>query len=491
MKKLSFLFVYALLFGLNSDAQNETDALRLSNYNVIGTARYQGLGGAFTALGVDLTTTATNPAGIAVSRNTQFVFTPVISGIANHSDLNGMSNSDFRLNLNVGNWGFSSTIPYSKARSNGKGLRSISVAITYNRLQGFHAFRLAATENSTSSLLDSYVQNLNFGGGTPSGEISQNAAFGWDENLAYQTYLINPDSSISNNYYHIAGKGNSQTYRSESRGRIGETNITLGTNISDKLYVGGGLGVFRVIYDDRVIYSETDEKNQIKDFNSFILNRNLRTTGSGYNLKFGAIFRSIHAIRAGVSIVTPTFFQLSDAWSANLSSVLDTASYFMDSPLGNYNYALYSATRVNSGVAVVVGTSGLISADYEFVSYNTARLRAPDYTFLNENNATRLFMRSTGNVRLGTEWKIGNMSVRAGLALLASPYKNSPQNFDRTNYSVGVGYSGKIFFCDATFVLSRYKYAFTLYELNSPGSNQLINFTQSTGNAMVSLGFRF
>ena len=75
MKSLSLIIV--LLFSSTIlFAQNEVDALRYSeNFNG-GTARYMSMGGAFGALGGDLSVLSTNPAGIAVFRTSKFSFTP-------------------------------------------------------------------------------------------------------------------------------------------------------------------------------------------------------------------------------------------------------------------------------------------------------------------------------------------------------------------------------------------------------------------------------
>ncbi len=67
-----------LLMGaiLSMNAQNETQALRYSQYFPFGTARYAAQGGAIGALGADLTSMVTNPAGLAFYRSSEFSVTP-------------------------------------------------------------------------------------------------------------------------------------------------------------------------------------------------------------------------------------------------------------------------------------------------------------------------------------------------------------------------------------------------------------------------------
>ena len=64
-----------LLLSLSLSAQGEVDALRFSREDLYGTARAMSMGGAFGALGGDLTGVNTNPAGIAVYRSSEVVGT--------------------------------------------------------------------------------------------------------------------------------------------------------------------------------------------------------------------------------------------------------------------------------------------------------------------------------------------------------------------------------------------------------------------------------
>ena len=64
MKK-AFLFIGVLCMSL-SNAQDINDALRYSQQDILGTARYRALSGAFGALGGNLSALQVNPAGSAV-----------------------------------------------------------------------------------------------------------------------------------------------------------------------------------------------------------------------------------------------------------------------------------------------------------------------------------------------------------------------------------------------------------------------------------------
>ena len=72
--KRTIFFILSLICATVS-AQNIEDVLRYSIENTHGTTRYQGLSGAFGAVGGDLSALNINPAGSAVFNNSQFTMT--------------------------------------------------------------------------------------------------------------------------------------------------------------------------------------------------------------------------------------------------------------------------------------------------------------------------------------------------------------------------------------------------------------------------------
>ena len=66
MKKITYILFSLLILSAPLFSQGEVDALRFSREDLLGTARAMSMGGAFGALGGDLTGVSINPAGIAV-----------------------------------------------------------------------------------------------------------------------------------------------------------------------------------------------------------------------------------------------------------------------------------------------------------------------------------------------------------------------------------------------------------------------------------------
>ena len=68
MKKM-ILAVIAMGMGLPAAAQDTYESARLLGSDLNGTARYVGMGGAMEALGADISTMSSNPAGIGLFRH--------------------------------------------------------------------------------------------------------------------------------------------------------------------------------------------------------------------------------------------------------------------------------------------------------------------------------------------------------------------------------------------------------------------------------------
>ena len=81
-------------------SQNVDDALRYSQIFYGGTARFMSMGGAFTALGGDISSISQNPAGIGVFRSSEITLTPQLYHINTSSNFYGISN-DYLYNFNL------------------------------------------------------------------------------------------------------------------------------------------------------------------------------------------------------------------------------------------------------------------------------------------------------------------------------------------------------------------------------------------------------
>jgi hypothetical protein len=115
----------------------------------------------------------------------------------------------------------------------------------------------------------------------------------------------------------------------------------------------------------------------------------------------------------------------------------------------------------------IIGNVGLISADYEYADYSSARLDASDFNFSEENSAIRNSYTGVHHIRVGTEWRYNIFSFRAGGKYFTSPYQNNINDGSRLGFSGGVGLKEGWFFMDLAYAYRNMKDDYYFY--NTPG----------------------
>ena len=88
--KILYILPTLLLYSLFVSDQIEEDGIRFCRQTPFGSARVTAMGGAFGALGGDLTTLSTNPGGIGVFRKSEISFTSMLDFA--HAKTKGIDN---------------------------------------------------------------------------------------------------------------------------------------------------------------------------------------------------------------------------------------------------------------------------------------------------------------------------------------------------------------------------------------------------------------
>ena len=475
--------------------QNDVDALRYSRTTFGGTARYMAMGGAFGSLGADFSTLSSNPAGIGLYKKSEFSFTPAFYIGNTNSTYNGASSSDSKNNFNLSNVGLVFT---NSSGNNNSVLRNWQLAIGMNRTNNFNNRMMIAGPNTENSLIDTYVEDAN---GVYYSDIEDDpyGYYAYDLNLAWNTWLIDTIEGYNNQYFGTIPPGGGLFQRKdvESWGSMNEFLLALGGNIGDRLYIGGAFAFPFIRYFEKSTYSEIDQEDNIEDFRSMLLYEELKTHGSGFNMKFGLIIRATNWLRIGGAIHSPTwFYSMKDNWYSEMGSEFDNNDYYSSSsPFGTYDYDLETPWRATGSVSLVLWRFALISADYEYVDYSQSKLRGPRYDFYNENTAIRNKYTEAHNIRLGSEFRFGHFALRGGFGYYGSPFAEN-ETGDRINdgeklyYTGGLGFRYDNFFLDLAYVRSVSYEDYYLYGTESisvnPVKNELI-----TNNILLTLGFRY
>lgn len=487
MKNTSII-LFALALSVNAMSQNETDALRFSQNYVQGTARSMAMGGAFGAIGSDFTSLSINPAGIGLYRSNEFSLSPTFLNSKTESVYNGTYGDDVRSNLSLANLGFVMTNK-ANLRNPESPWRFFQFGFGMNRTNAFHNRHFIQGDNDQHSKIDVYLDRV---WNTNPANIEND--FPYDIYPAWYVYLIDTVRDANGNLVYTSPVLQGGITQYESVNTWGSTNewvFSAGANFNDRLYLGATFGIPYVRFFRESTYTEKDVSDRYIGFDEWSYTEKLETRGAGINLKIGAIVRPADWIRVGAAFHTPTYFsELHDVWSTKTEAYLEPDYNAKSSPTGEYYYDLSTPLRAIGSLAFVLGQHGIISADYEYADYSTMRMRAPDYTFRNENQNIRDFYTATHNLRFGAEWRVGPYSLRGGYALYGSPYAHELNNGKRSFTSFGLGYNERSFSIDLAYVHGIMKQDYYLYTSENYSTHPTAQ-TQLTNQFVLSTRFRF
>ena len=481
MQRITIIMSFLVILTLQSKAQNESDALRYSMLSPGGTARSVSMGSAFGALGGDFSSLSINPAGIGLYRSSEFTITPSFSLGKVGSTFYSTSEEDIKYNFNVGNLGmvFAFNDPNQLKES---GWMGFQVGFGLNRQANFNNRSIYEGFNTQSSLMTQYLDQAN----AESNPLNPTGLDPFSTELAWETFLLD---TINQNFFVDMESGNvMQRRETHNSGHIREIVLSFGANYSNRLYLGATFGFPRVNYESEYNYVETDSENHSQFFNSLEMNDRVKTTGGGFNFKFGAIFRATDMIRLGAAVHTPTFYDLEDQYRTSLESNFSFGNYDAESPNGRFDYELNTPLKFIGSLGLIFGTHGLLSFDYEYADYTQMRLRSSSYMFTNENRIIANNFDVQHNFRVGGEIRLDPLILRAGYILNSSPYKSGVNDAARTTLSGGIGIRDKNYFVDFGYYMTQFSEDYYPYSANL---TQPVNYDYTRNGFMMTVGFRF
>ena len=460
---------------MDHDGMMSSDMFTLSQVNFgFGTSRSMAMAGAFTSLGGDMASMGINPAGLGMYRSNDISFTPLVGVVnAENSAANWGENQQNR--FAVGNLG----AVLNLYESSSTGLVSVSFGLGYNRIADLN-YRYGYTSQSSPSvapcrsIADAFALQMTQSGLIPdqTGALNYDYrdAYYWGGILAYNGYLLDAGEDDYGTYYTSADRlgvnaGVGHTVNMQSRGSIGEYDISFGVNYDNKLYMGFTWGIQSVrwkrqiyygedyIYNSAPVYSDggaLEAPAQWMDYNQAV-----EVRGTGMNVKLGLIYRPWEALRLGVALHTPTYYSLERSYQAymatNFNGIGDTTPALDDVGMNTWDF--WSPTRLMFGASYAFGRFAVLSVDYERDWYNgmrAANLPAGfDLTKENYRHEFKNNYKGSNTLRVGAEIKpLPQLALRAGYGIADGAlrndqtlYYNSPTTYRTTCYSAGLGYA--------------------------------------------------
>ncbi len=497
-----------------------------------GTARSMAIAGAMTSLGGDATSMAINPAGIGMYNGNEFTITPNLSihSAKNSAPVSYGENS----NTNFGLSNVAAVVNLHNAKSN-SGLVSVNFGFGYTKLADLnynYSFQ-SQSVGSSSSIGQFFADQLNseelsLSTVSASNNWSNIPATAWGAALGYQVgwtdYYSGGDGDSWGVGWIDSGATVDHFTTIESRGYVGEYDMSLGMNFGNKLYVGATVSLMdfsqKIYYD----YAEEfpDKNNADYAMNYAYYNQAVVLSGSGVNFKLGVTYRPTPELRIGMAVHTPTYYTVDREYQAAASSSVYVSTstpasginpdnsgnaYFSEeteilADYAEYGWEFTSPTRLMWGVSYIIAKRGFISVDYERAWYNGIRLKSAPIgvnTYDYKVQATSYFQGSN-TLRVGAEFKVTPaVAVRAGYGFNDGMLQSS----SATTYSVDspTVESVNYYSCGLGFVLSDYasldvaymyqNYSFSDYQLFSVDGGEVFSTDINTHNIAMTLALKF
>ncbi|WP_025741744.1 OmpP1/FadL family transporter [Aquimarina pacifica] len=504
MKKI-FLFIGILSMQF-LNAQDITDAVRYSQQEILGTARYRGMSGAFGALGGDLSALQINPAGSAIFLNSFGSIT--LSGGRVDNDVlyfNGFNNT------NTGNANFNQVgvvFIHDDYNPESTGINKLTLGLTYDQTTD-NADELFVFGQSTNSIDELFLSESQ---GLPLDLISRRTGetvnelysfLGETEGysaqqafLGHETFIIEPtdpdDSSNTSYFSNVAPGVFNHEYINTTTGINGKLTANIGAQIDKDFFIGLNLNSHFINFD-RVTEFFEGNNNTGSNINEILFTNRLSTFGSGFSAQIGGIAKVSKMVRVGASFETPTWYYLEEETSQRLTTVSDTdGTAFANPNVINIfpGYQITTPAKATGSIALLFDKKGLISLDYSYKDYSTTKLSSDegiDFSSINDSIEENLQAAST--LRIGTEWRYYNWSIRGGYSFEESPYKDNLILGDKTGISIGTGFSFDKYKFDVAYTHT-YQERLEQFYPNSAFSNAAL-VENNTTNFTFTLGMNF
>ena len=537
MKSKYIFFAVSLFAALSANAQETYENAKLAGEDLNGTARYVGMGGAMEALGADISTIGSNPAGIGLFRHSNVSLS---AGFLMQSDGKEFSNGK-KTNLSFDQIGGVYT-----TRTGQKSF--LNFGFNYHKSKNFdYILNAAGSLNGSSQNKQSYIKGLlgdeNNGGfyvgknkdGQNIGYVnatSTNVAYTWSQidNLYWNSLI--PGSTGTYNYEKATG----YTLDRAHTGYIGNYDFAVSGNLNDRVYLGLTFGMKDVNYKG---YSEYREN--LNNAGGVLVRDERKVTGSGFDITAGVIVRPVaeSPFRIGAYVKSPTWYDLTTSNATGLVYAQGTKnkeSYISNS----YDFKMWTPWKFGFSLGHTIGNNIALGATYEYENYANINSRVNnggyyDYYYdqyyessipdKNMNAHTKEVLKGVSTLKLGVEYKpVSNVALRAGYNYVSAMYVNDAQKdpglaslgtaysstTDYTNwgeinrFTLGVGYQVKKFNIDLAYQYSAQKGSFapfsnvkdvtytsgttTITESNIASNTDVKN---NRSQLLLTLGYRF
>ncbi|HET6566668.1 MAG TPA: hypothetical protein VFG50_01815 [Rhodothermales bacterium] len=470
---LALAAVLTSILSLPNGAQAQTaaDALRFSDRDPATNARMMGMAGAGGFAGIaDYTALLNNPAGLgffdrSMAAGALHTLSALDQSTAEVAGNRGGSDNSIR-QTGLQNLAYVYKFPTSRG--------SLVIGGAYNQTNTFERELIYSLQNPNNSITDFFTPypdefqiTADPGSDGIPGTSDDQFTVDWFRDIsqiAYETFAIDIIPSL---YYAgdpvpflpaVTAGTVQQDERVTEGGRMHEINLGGAWEAAPGLMTGlsANLAFGKYNFTRRFQEADVNDANNglpgtnTTDFDRLALTSGFASDLVGFNLRGGVSGQLARGLRAGLSVETPTYYHVNEDYNTFLETFFDNGDHYTYGDLsddvgsGSYEYRILSPWRFGAGAAFT--TSDLtVALDAEFIDWTQMRLRpAGDYGGVDPYEAENLNIRdnynAVVNTRLGAEYWLGKVALRAGFARQPDARKNGGVDRTRNYLSAGLGY---------------------------------------------------
>lgn len=515
-----------------SEAQNIVDPARYGSSEIIGTARYRSMAGAFGALGGDPSCMNDNPAGLSMYR-TRGVFT-----ITPHLSFTGTeSKGSETMKMSENSASVSNcAVVFTFRNPTSDQLVNCNLGLGFQRHYANQSKMLAVLDNPGGSWGNYLANQAN---SYLRGILNPYEEFNWNSlsaNLTNMTLMAwFSDAIVSDNYHShsvydpiqadcerlgIPYEAYQDLYV-EQKTRDDYYNLSFSANWNDVFYLGATV----TLSDYSSILTSEFAEHYVPDYSELSgdaytrYDNKFETKGTGFGVKVGAIWNPVDNLRLGAAVHTPMFSNMHYFYDGIMDTDavedIDDCPYVYDDDYFKFN----TPWEYQLSGAYIFGTRALLSLEYNLRDFSSMKYKQnhnayyrTDYTSYNNLIQKHLTLQHT--LKAGMEYRMTpQLSVRAGYAYVTSPFEedalkgNIPTDEQNTAYysstkpnfstqdaqyylTCGLGWSGANWFADFSFMYHNSRNYVAAY----PGDYSKLNMVElnvAKKDLDLTIGYRF
>ena len=413
MKNSKYFLLAALgLMAAPALAQETYRDTKLAENSLNGTARYVGMGGAMEALGADISTIGSNPAGIGLFRKNQVSLSAGVMAQTDAETYTKFNNTTIDFDGSKSHVSLDQVgIVWSPTRGRSS---YINFAFNYHKSADFNQILNAANNlNGASQSKLTAIKYAAFHGQTGGDMVWTGVDANYEKMMGFD--------KDGNMYYY---NGNEFLYGQTQKGYIGQYDFNISGSINNRVWLGLTIGLHDVNYKSNSMYSENMESDNPG-----------RTISDHYN--------------------SPIFYDLTVSGASKLYMANGENEGFNNNTC-SYDYRLNTAWKAGVSLGHTVGNYLALGATYEYAWYDHMDNRIKDGGYYDSwygdyyetsssddamNDNTRFSLSGVSTVKLGLEYKpMPLVAIRLGYNYVSPMFKEEGYR-DQSIASPGTAYA--------------------------------------------------